>query len=74
MLTCADYWASVVFKQVVGTRVLSVANSTALGRTTRVYAWCAATSPGGVVLLAININMEPTSFALQVHARAVLPE
>jgi heparanase 1 len=59
---CSDYWTSVLFKQLVGTRVLSVANSTQLGRTLRVYAFCSRNITGGVVVAAININTTPQNF------------
>ena len=54
--TYLDYWTSVIFKQLVGENVLSVAGSTDAGRMTRVYAFCSLTYPGGVVAVALNIN------------------
>jgi len=41
------YWVALAHKQLVGPRVLAVANSTAPGRTLRVYAQCARAWAGG---------------------------
>lgn len=60
-----DYWHSVLFKQLIGTNVLTITNSTSLGRMTRVYAFCARNVSGGVAVLAININLTPSSFVFQ---------
>jgi heparanase 1 len=55
-----DYWASLLFRQLMGTQVLdaSVANDSLL----RVYAHCARTSapgakPGAVVAMILNLNL-----------------
>ena len=83
-MAVADYWHSVLFKQLVGTNVLDIEGSTAtgergvalcycsidvpclhVGRMTRVYAFCARNISGGVTVLAININLTPTSFTFQ---------
>jgi hypothetical protein len=65
----APYWVMLLHKQLVGARVLRVANSTAAGRAVRVYAHCARTwapsapgrlvpvyPPGALVLLAVNLD------------------
>ena len=65
----APYWLMLLHKQLVGARVLHVANSTAPGRLVRVYAHCARAwaagaagrlvpeyAPGAVVLLAVNLD------------------
>ena len=54
-----------IFKQVVGTNVLNVAGSTALGRTVRVYSFCSRNITGGVVIIAINTNNATVQIALQ---------
>lgn len=41
------YWVALAHKQLVGQRVLAIANSSALGRTLRVYAHCARSWGGG---------------------------
>ncbi len=47
-----DYWASLLWKQLMGTRVLDV---TGAPETLRAYAHCAAGGGGAVSLLAINL-------------------
>jgi hypothetical protein len=59
-----DYYTSVLFKQLIGTSVLSVANSTAPGRTLRVYAFCSRNITGAVVAVIININNSSSSVVL----------
>eukprot|EP00042_Codosiga_hollandica_P038172 m.307979 g.307979 ORF g.307979 m.307979 type:complete len:480 (+) comp55324_c0_seq24:28-1467(+) len=65
-----DYWLSVLFKQLVGPRVLSVEGSTAPGRTLRVYAFCTrqdgplAFPPGAVTVVAINTNNLTAEFSI----------
>ena len=59
-----------LFKQLVGTRALSVGGSTAPGRTLRVYAFCSRNITGGVVLVALNLNASPASFTLDTIAAA----
>ena len=58
----ADYWTTLLFKQLVGTRVLAVANSTDFGRTLRVYAFCSRNISGGVAVVAINTEPHPATF------------
>jgi heparanase 1 len=55
----------VLFKQLVGTKVLGISDSTKTGRTLRVYAFCSRNITGGVVVVAININQQPASFTFQ---------
>ena len=38
---------------------------TATGRTTRVYAFCSRVTDGGVTVLALNIDSQPTTFEFQ---------
>jgi hypothetical protein len=67
------YWVSLVHKQLVGPRVLAVANSTAPGRTLRVYAQCARSwgagggvpsyPRGSIVLIVVNLDANATSGA-----------
>ncbi len=57
-----------LFKQLIGMRVLSVAHSTQLGRTLRVYAFCSRNITGGIAVVAININTTPQSFDFESFA------
>ncbi len=57
-----------LFKQLIGTRVLSVAHSTELGRTLRIYAFCSRNITGAVAVVAININTTPQSFDFEGFA------
>ena len=63
-----DYWVSVVYKQIVGTKVLDVTGRLQYGRKMRVYAHCMKKSfvqvHGKVVL--IFLNLDSTEF---VHLR-----
>ena len=54
-----------IFKKLVGEKVLHVADSTSLGRTVRVYAFCSVNITGGIVLVALNTNNSPVQFQLQ---------
>eukprot|EP01043_Picozoa_sp_COSAG02_P053747 COSAG02_NODE_5982_length_3892_cov_18.035328_1_plen_548_part_00 len=55
-----DWWSSVLWRRLVGTKVLSVESGLATGRSLRVYAFCAAenywthTQVGGVTLVFLN--------------------
>lgn len=55
-----DWWSSVLWRRLVGTKVLSVEYGLAVGRSLRVYAFCAAenywthTQVGGVTLVFLN--------------------
>eukprot|EP00794_Sanderia_malayensis_P009600 gene9600-10587_t len=57
-----DYWISVLYKQLVGYRVLNVTNSLQANRTVRVYAHCVNTygdhkyEKGAITMFAINLN------------------
>jgi heparanase 1 len=58
----------VLFKQLVGTRVLSVADGTSLGRTLRIYAFCSRNITGGVAVVAINTLTTAQSFDFEGFA------
>ncbi len=66
-----------LFKQIVGETVLAVTNSTAAGRTVRVYAFCARTSgplaypAGSIAIVAINVNNASVSFDVNVSGATV---
>ena len=56
-----DFWATVLWKRLMGSRVLAVRGDDAPGRTVRVYAHCLARVPhrrfaGGVALAVINLR------------------
>lgn len=59
-----DYWTSVLFKRLIGTKVLDVPACTNPGRLLRVYAFCASQYPGGVVFVAVNIRNETALFEI----------
>jgi heparanase 1 len=52
-----DYWASVLWRRLMGQRVLNVGR-TAVDDLVRVYAHCAYQRPGAVTVLAINLDAE----------------
>ena len=65
-----DYWATVLWKRLMGNRVLAVAGQDAPGRTVRAYAHCMARVPAtrtanGGIALAI-INMQNTSVQVDI--------
>ena len=65
-----DYWASVLWKRLMGERVLAVTGDDARGRTVRAYAHCLARVPArdltrGGIALAI-INMQNTSVPVDI--------
>ena len=59
-----DYWAAVLWKQLMGTRVLDPGVPPADGF--RVYAQCAHGQPGAVTLLAINFGKEDKSLSVDL--------
>lgn len=72
-----NYWASLLWKALMGTTVLDVANSTDSGRSARVYAHCTAVnnttaatwltpgySPGAVTLMVLNVRETAVSLML----------
>ena len=65
-----DYWATVLWKRLMGNRVLAVTGQDASGRTVRAYAHCMARVPAtrtanGGIALAI-INMQNTSVQVDI--------
>ncbi|MBW1831541.1 MAG: hypothetical protein JRG93_09020 [Deltaproteobacteria bacterium] len=52
-----DYWASVLWRRLMGQRVLDVVR-TAVDDLVRVYAHCSYRRPGAVTVLAINLDEE----------------
>jgi heparanase 1 len=67
-----DYWATVLWKRLMGRRVLSVEGDGESGRTVRTYAHClsrAGAGPGasGGVALAI-INLQNSTASVTIHA------
>ena len=65
-----DYWATVLWKRLMGNRVLAVTGHDAPGRTLRAYAHCLARVPArdtanGGIALAI-INMKNTSVQVDI--------
>lgn len=78
------YWVHWLHKQLVGPRVLAVANSTLPGRSLRVYVQCArslpgaagvpAYPPGALVLMAVNFDWNKTAtITLEDAAGAAVP-
>lgn len=57
----ASYWAALVWRQLIGTRVLDAG---ALRPGLHIYAHCQRNTPGGVTLLALNLEAEPAVLAL----------
>lgn len=52
-----DYWASVLWRRLMGQRVLDV-QRTSVSELVRLYAHCSYERPGAVTLLAINLDAE----------------
>ena len=63
-----DYWLLVLWKRLVGARVLSVAQPAA--RTTRAYAFCAAGGGGSATLVLVNLAAEPACYTAPRGAAA----
>ena len=61
----ADYWAALMWRRLVGTQVLDAGPITPR---LHVYAHCLRGKPGGVTLMAINL--EPTSATLEAGGAA----
>lgn len=57
----ADYWAALMWRRLMGTRILD-AGPIAPGM--HVYAHCQRGVPGGVTVLAINLEQQPRSMTL----------
>jgi len=53
-----DYYSALLWRNLVGTRVLSVADGLASGRVCRAYAFCSRQHAGGVVLVWLNTRAE----------------
>jgi hypothetical protein len=64
----ASYWATLLWKRLVGGRVLGVAGDLAPGRTLRAYAHCAKNVSGGVALTLLNVAREAASVDVRVGA------
>jgi hypothetical protein len=62
----SDYWLLVLFKRLVGTRVLSVAQAPAA--TTRAYAFCAASGAAQAVLVLVNLASQPLCYGAPAAA------
>jgi hypothetical protein len=63
-----DYWATLLWKRLMGGRVLGVAGDDRSGRALRAYAHCAAASGGGVALAVVNVARAAASLDLRVGA------
>ena len=61
-----DYWASVLWRRLMGQRVLEV-RRTAIDDLIRVYAHCSYQRPGAVTVLAINLD-EESSVRIEVES------
>lgn len=51
-----DYWSSILWRRLVGSKVLRVQGGLELGRAVRAYAFCAANTSGGVAVVVLNTN------------------
>jgi heparanase 1 len=63
-----DYWATLLWKRLMGGRVLGVAGDDRPGRALRAYAHCAAGGGGGVALAVVNVARAAASLDLRVGA------
>ena len=61
----ADYWAALLWRRLMGTRVLDAGPTE---RGLHVYAHCQRSMPGGVTILAVNLDAKPA--ALRVRGQA----
>ncbi|CAG9767235.1 unnamed protein product [Ceutorhynchus assimilis] len=76
-----DYWVSVLYKKLVGTKVISLENDGGDARTVRLYAHCAKSIPNAVVVFGLNLANSEASFSLagltannQVSSYELTPE
>lgn len=67
-----DYWTSILFRQLIGTRVLSVRNGLDLGRTFRTYAFCSSRDKEIVVVYLNTNDVETTSNLTLVSHNQIL--
>jgi hypothetical protein len=75
-LPTPDYWATLLWKRLMGGRVLAVQGDEEPGRELRAYAHCAvlpsntthqpSTAPGAVAVALINLRRDPTPVDLRV--------
>ena len=63
-----DFWISLIYKKVVGTKVLNVTNPVNPEQV-RLYAHCAKDMPGGVTLFGMNVHDDKVSFLLPYQMR-----
>ncbi len=59
MAPSTDYWLLVLWKRLIGTRVLAVSAPPA-DPNVRAYAFCGARAPGTVALLFVHVGAAPT--------------
>jgi len=64
LLPNSDFWVAVAHKQLIGLQVLSVYTSKDKPDTLRMYAHCARSPRGGIVLFAVNFSGDRRSFDL----------
>lgn len=62
----ADYWAALMWRRMMGTRILDAGPITP---GMHIYAHCQRGVPGGVTVLAINLEQRPRSMALDGPAQ-----
>ena len=66
----ADYWSSVLWRRLVGTKVLSVQGGLDPGRALRAYAFCTAVAKGGLTVVVLNTHSNDTSLHLELTSSA----
>jgi heparanase 1 len=64
-----DYFSALLWRQLVGTRVLSVAGGLEDGRECRTYAFCSRRHAGGVVLVWLNTQAQSVELSHNVPGR-----